>query len=126
MIDMLIEAADVDIDAQDNIGDTATHTACWNGDTGVLALARLITAGANLELTDNIGETPLHRSLYDNNCEVTELLLGAGANVHVRNNDGRTPCHTASTFTRFTARVVGIWCKIGRAGQRRRDTATAS
>jgi ankyrin repeat protein len=58
VLDMLIGAAGIDVDARDEMGCTAAHIASAMCDAG--ALARLVAAGANLELADNNGDTPLH------------------------------------------------------------------
>jgi ankyrin repeat protein len=93
VLNMLIDVAGIDVDARDEIGCTAAHTACTMRDIG--ALARLIAAGANLELADNNGETPLHYSLYDMSGQSTTMLLAAGANANAINNSGRSVCHMA-------------------------------
>jgi ankyrin repeat protein len=96
VLDMLIEVAGVNIDVREKYGCTATHIACLmrNGS----ALARLVAAGANLDLTDNRGNTPLHYSRFDPTAtdQFAVLLLAAGANVHTRSISGRTPLHWAS------------------------------
>jgi serine/threonine-protein phosphatase 6 regulatory ankyrin repeat subunit B len=94
LLDMLIDVAGIDVDARGRMGLTVAHVACAVYD--VCVLARLITAGANLELADNSGNTPLHFSRVGPSEEIAVFLLAAGANVHARNRKGHTVCHFAS------------------------------
>ena len=95
VLDMLIGVAGLDVDARDEMGCTAAYTACTMSDTG--ALARLVAAGANLELADNNGDTPLHCSRFDASDQIVVMLLAAGANANAKNNQGSTLCHMICT-----------------------------
>jgi ankyrin repeat protein len=95
VLDMLVGAARIDIDARDEIGCTAAHIASATCDAG--ALARLVAAGANLELADDNGDTPLLYSRFDASDQIAVMLLAAGVNANAKNNRGSTLCHLIYT-----------------------------
>ncbi|KJE95587.1 hypothetical protein CAOG_06027 [Capsaspora owczarzaki ATCC 30864] len=63
------------VDAADDLGNTALHLACWNGqiDTAVL----LISAGANPNLSNYEGRTPLHCACVNGHAELVAAIITA-------------------------------------------------
>lgn len=78
----LLARAGADLDAQDDEGNTALHSAY---DANVARA--LIEDGANVNIQNEKGETPLMTNF---SADVAKLLVGAGANVHARNHEGKT------------------------------------
>jgi len=78
----------VDLDVQDNEGDTALTWAAYKSNKEIVEL--LITAGASLNVQDNDGNTALILSLFknNNNIEIAKILTKAGADWSIKNNDG--------------------------------------
>lgn len=78
----LLASAKADLDAQDEDGNAALHTAYYVG------VARaLIEEGADVNIRNNDGDTPLMRNF---SAEVAKLLVAAGADVHAKNHEGKT------------------------------------
>ena len=59
-------------------------------------VARLLKAGANLNIQNRWGCTPLLYACIRKNYKIIELLLEAGANPNTQNDDGITPLHWSS------------------------------
>ena len=71
----------MDLNIQDNDGNTPLHTACENGD--IYISKALLTALGNSESMDlniqnNDGNTPLHKACENGNIDVAKALLTAG------------------------------------------------
>ena len=74
---MLVDG--VDIDAQNEAGQTLLHWAAQRGRLDAVEL--LIRHGAALDIEDKSGQTPLQSALERGHAEVAELLRGRGAVV---------------------------------------------
>jgi glycerophosphodiester phosphodiesterase len=92
IVEMLVEAG-VDINWQDETGETALHIAARFGHT---ECARILIEGsseqrANLELTEkSFAWNPLHISAVDGHFPVAELLINAGINASKPDSFGWT------------------------------------
>jgi hypothetical protein len=82
-------AADVDIDARDELGNTLLHVASQNGNKRVVKLA--LRRGANINLRNNGGNTPLHYAYAYGFEELGEYLKAKGADDTLQNLEGLTP-----------------------------------
>jgi len=77
----------------DRNGETALHTAVWQGD---LEMARMfLSSGADPNARTNKGQTPLHYAAgrareadYRPKVEMFQLLISSGANPEIRDKDG--------------------------------------
>ena len=81
-------ARGIDIDEQDNRGNTALMGATWNKHLEIAQ--ELIRAGAALDLQDRYGRTALTNAATYNNLETVQELIRAGAALDVQNDSGRT------------------------------------
>jgi len=88
----------MDLNVQDNDGNTPLHIACENGNIDIAKA--LLTALGNLESMDlniqnNDGNTPLHKACENGNIDVAKALLTAGANQNVENKEKKKPFQVA-------------------------------
>lgn len=92
---MLLDAG-VDINARNNLGETALHKAVLFAHTSMVHL--LLTREAITSIADNWwGGTPLHWAADMGKHEIGKLLLAAGAEVSARDVfKGGTPFHWAA------------------------------
>jgi len=82
------------IDAADQVGDTALHDAIEQCHTNAhcLTMARaLIDKGASINMANRLGNTPLHYAYQRQQPQGIELLLNARADPCIRNSYGYTP-----------------------------------
>ncbi len=75
MANLLIEKG-IDVNLQDNYGNTALHCACYNNHIEIVIL--LLNAGVNVNIKNNNGETALFNVCKHNNEELVKLLLDNG------------------------------------------------
>jgi ankyrin repeat protein len=76
-----------------------------------VALRSLIQQKADVNAAQVDGATALHWSVYRDDFEILELLIGAGARVDVKNREGVTPMHMASLYG--NARAIERLLKAG-------------
>jgi len=89
LMKLLIKAGGININKQDNYGDTVLHKACRYGHKDCLEL--LIKAGAKLNIQSNFGYAALHCASIHNRKDCVELLIKAGCvDVNIQTNDGCT------------------------------------
>jgi len=89
----LLVAAGVDLDYQDDQGESALHVAARFGhlDCAKALVDGSKTQKANLELAENsFGWTPLFIASVDGHLRITELLIGAGADLERLDTSGWT------------------------------------
>ena len=86
--------AGVDIDWQDEDGDTALIAASDLCDADIVA--HLLSAGAEIDLPGSYGETALMRASWCNTADITTLLLTNGAEVDWLTDFGETALMRAS------------------------------
>ena len=94
IIERVLEAGDVDINAKDARGWTALALASRKGSTRLIR--SLIAAGANMEAVEEMNDRPLHVSLITGNEDVAIYLIGQGVDVCVPGSYDRTPLHLAA------------------------------
>lgn len=79
----------VNINAQNDIGDTALKIASARGHEDIVKLL-LRVPGININAQDIDGETALMRAVFWSNKTMVTLLLNAGADPNIKNNEGKT------------------------------------
>lgn len=96
---MLEHCADIDIDLQDNQGNTAVHFCCryLKKDNFASALQVLAEHNANIGLQNFTGETALHILAGNGNVDGVKLLVEQyNADINLRDNHGNTVMHFAA------------------------------
>lgn len=96
---MLEHCANIDIDLQDNQGNTAVHSCCryLKKNNFANALQILVEHNANIDLQNFTGETALHILASNGNVDGVKLLVKqCNANINLRNNTGDTVMHFAA------------------------------
>ncbi len=87
-VEKLLDAG-VNINAQDEWGDTPLHKAVSSGRKDLVQL--LIENGAYIDTRDKLGRTALHEAVYRKEAEIGKILIDAGADVSVIAKNGLTP-----------------------------------
>lgn len=83
-----------DVNARGDEGDSALHTAVWEGHIAIVRL--LLTRGANVNAKNKKGETPLHWAAEKGLLDIASLLLEKGAALNAKDEDDQTPLHYAA------------------------------
>jgi ankyrin repeat protein len=78
----MLEKKFVDINIQNNIGETALHKAVMINN--VAACELLLRYGASVNLQDNYEWTPLHWACIKNHTEIVKLLLEYNADTSIK------------------------------------------
>lgn len=92
IVQLLVDAG-VDINWQDQTGETALHVAArfGNADCAKILLEGTEYQKADFELTENLfAWTPLHVACVDGHLSIVELLIGAGAKLNKPDASGWT------------------------------------
>jgi ankyrin repeat protein len=82
-------AAKVDINKQDNSGDTPLHSAILAGNQP--AIDFLLNYKARTDIENKHGDTALFAAIRSQNDRTVELLISRGAEINTPNKDGKTP-----------------------------------
>lgn len=82
------------VDAEDNRGFTALHTAASTGDMDFLVA--VLDAGADVDHANSEGYCALHAASAGGHLEAVRAMLSCGANPSVADNSGFTPLHDAA------------------------------
>jgi ankyrin repeat protein len=93
----LLARAGADLDAQDDEGNSALHSA-YDAEVA----HALIQDGANVNIRNADGETPL---MCNFSADVAKLLVAAGADTHARNREGKTALDLAQELEPDVERV---------------------
>jgi serine/threonine protein kinase len=101
-------AAKVDINKQDNSGDTPLHSAVIVSND--LAIDLLLNYQVITDIKNNHGDTVLFAAIRAQNERAVELLISRGAGINILNKDGKTPLmiaineakNSANFFTKQT------------------------
>lgn len=95
IINFLLENG-LDINKQDNFGQTALFLASANEDPSFAEF--LINNGADVNIPSKKDGAPIHLAASANNIAIAELLLASGADIHDKNSvQWDTPLHYAAT-----------------------------
>ena len=102
-LEMLLEAG-ADVNAADDTGMTALHTAAWMGRRETLWL---LAHGADLTQCDVFGDRPSHTAAIHDQIGVLRALFKAGDPLTARNHAGLTPLELARKYRnpRAVARI---------------------
>ena len=87
-------AEGIDIDVEDNIGNTPLYLAVTGGHKEMVEL--LIAKGADVNARNNWDWTPLHSAAARGHRDIVERLLAGSANVNAKRVAGWTPLHQAA------------------------------
>lgn len=90
----------------DKAGRSDLHYAARDGDAR--KAARLIMAGADVNLRDSRGYTPLHFAAQEQKVEVAKVLLDGGAKIDEPDNDGNTPLSNAVFYYRGDGSMIQL------------------
>ena len=82
------------VNAADDVGDTALHCVVQRGRVDVAAL--LLGKGADIEARNKNGYTPLIMAVFHGELRCVELLLDRGAKINAVCNDGFTALNCAA------------------------------
>ncbi len=96
MITALLDYSGCDVNATDEDGGTALHTAVQRGEATTVKL--LLENGIDLEVVNEQGDTALLLALWQSSEQaigITKTLLDKGSDLMVRNHSGWTPLHLA-------------------------------
>ncbi len=85
----LINSNTVNLDLQDNHGNTALHLLIAKAENPEL-IESIIEKGADINIANTFGDTPLHMAIRQNDFEVAEALISAQAKVDLPNMFGVT------------------------------------
>eukprot|EP00727_Mastigamoeba_balamuthi_P006173 m51a1_g2175 putative ankyrin repeat-containing protein (759) ;mRNA; f:77335-80720 len=106
----VVDNPKVNINEQNQLGNTALHEACrkWENEHIMLTLLRCPEVRA--DIPNNGGNTALHlfcSEFRNPNCDqVLEGLIARGADVNARNKEGETPLHRAVLNTAIRLMLV--------------------
>ena len=90
----LLLDADIDVNTQDNEGNTPLHFAVLKDNNNIII--ELLGHKPRLDLVNNLGQTSLDVAIINNLNDVIPLLIKAGAKINSFNRDGMTPLHIAA------------------------------
>ncbi len=89
VVEALIRAGGVDLDAPNDAGETPLLLACQNQNVYLAEILLKAGADPNRKLLD--GSSPLHYAAEAGNDPIARALLAGGADCNLRNLDGETP-----------------------------------
>ena len=95
----------VDINSEDDKGQTALFQACKTGNERLVKT--LLEEGASIHHQDHEGNTPIITISQGKNTNICQVLLDAGANIHDRNKQKTTPIlNAAQSASDFLLRTL--------------------
>ena len=90
MVERLCEQEKLDVNLQNNDGNTPLHLAVQAGKTDVVeSLCEQGMLDVNSQNKD--GNTPLHLAIMNKNQDLVTKLMDESANVNIKNSDKKTP-----------------------------------
>ena len=100
-VNLFLDAgAKINLKADNDVGDSALHIACYNGGDftgGFETIKVLVSRGANVRIGNNRGDEPIHHSIMiddiDLHFDVIDLLVKNGANINAQDGKGMTILH---------------------------------
>lgn len=109
VIEELVKAPRIVIDAKDHDGNTALILAAQRGQDDAVAV--LIRAKAKVDIDNRDGMTALSLAAQNGNLRIVEMLVKAGADMKIQDRTGRTPLEWAQDNNR--QRIVDFLRKSG-------------
>ncbi|XP_068698490.1 transient receptor potential cation channel subfamily A member 1-like isoform X2 [Montipora foliosa] len=85
VVDLLVGDSDIDINAKTQVGMTALHLVCMNGDLDICHV--LLSYGADITAKTADCSTPLHTAMFSCNTHIAELLIREAASKLINVND---------------------------------------
>jgi len=76
MVDLLVRDTDIDVNAKTQVGMTALHLVCMNGDLEICRT--LLRHDADIRAKTADDSTPLHTAIFNCNTHLAELLIKQG------------------------------------------------
>lgn len=76
MVDLLVRDTDIDVNAKTQVGMTALHLVCMNGDIEICRTLLRYDADIRAKTADE--STPLHTAIFNCNTHLAELLIKQG------------------------------------------------
>lgn len=101
----LLKTGIVDIDAQDEYGNTALHKAAYGANTNLFLFSNLLNAGANPNIKNNHGATPLILAANGNNFGIINYMLQNCTRLDINAQDklGDTALHLVAERSNLPA-----------------------
>ena len=93
-LDKIEELIEVDINAQDNYGNTALHFAVWTNNLFVVKM--LLDKKANIYIQNRFGHTALHFAVGMGKSSIIQMLLNKGADINAQDVFEHTALHYAA------------------------------
>jgi len=81
----------ININYQDEKGNTALHYACDEGNLKIVEI--LLNANCNTNIKNNLNKTPLHLSTQKGYFNITKKLIEFGAILNIEDSEKNTPLH---------------------------------
>lgn len=101
----ILQQSHIDLNAQNNDGDTVLHLAIRRFGS-VKAIEAILDAGASTERKDTKGRTPLWYAVFLKQEEKALKLLERGADINCQNETGRTLLHLAVASNRISSQLI--------------------
>jgi hypothetical protein len=111
-IQTLLDNGDIDVDVENDEGETLLHTAAEKGHINIAEI--LILRGADMHKLSAWQQTPLHLATLENKNAMVKMMCQYGVNVNSMSNTTPTHCCTdqntscIQTLTQFGADVNAI------------------
>lgn len=121
---MVLRARDMDINLQNDVGQTPLSVACKNG---ALTLVETLLAVKDVDVNagrDTLTGTALHSAAAFGHPKLVRTLLDRGADIHALTSRLHTPLHTAAEAGHV--RIIELFLHAGSDVQAKTDTGTTA